>query len=103
MDELVILRGPDSQRVRARIEQKLRVTHEATPRVFVVSGEPGEIEALSRDPDVYFAEALSKDNAALPDLTGAERLFAEAWLKRREPKQPRGEGLNWGNKDFDAP
>jgi hypothetical protein len=100
MDELVILRGPDPQRVRARIEQKLRVTHEATPRVFVVDGEQREIEALSGDPEIGFGAALLQEGA---DLTPAERLFAEAWLKRREPKQPRGEGLNWGSKDFDAP
>src|SRR4051812_42500505 len=100
MDELVILRGPDPQRVRARIEQKLRVTHEATPRVFVVDGEQREIEALSGDPEIGFGAALLQGGA---DLTPAERLFAEAWLKRREPKQPRGEGLNWGSKDFDAP
>ena len=103
MDELVILRGPDPQRVRARIEQKLRITHEITLRVFVVDGEQREIEALSRDPDISFAGALLQEGTAPPDLTQAERLFAEAWLKRREPKQPRGEGLNWGNKDFDAP
>ena len=103
MDELVILRGPDLLRTRAKIEQKLRITHEITPRVFVVDGEQAEITALLGDPDIGFAEALLREGTAPPDLTQAERLFAEAWLKRREPKQPRGEGLNWGSKDFDAP
>lgn len=109
MEALLVLKASDPAQARREIEQRARVTQEASPRVIVVAGEDDAVRQLAQSGDVISEEVLSGDAPrATADLglTSAEQLFIRSWLERRRlerTKQRRGEGLNWGTKGFDAP
>jgi hypothetical protein len=108
MDALMILSGEAARGLRAEIERRVKIVQEVSPRVLAVSGDPVEIRRLADAPGVTSDEELAgpAGSAVREHLTAGERLFVDGWIERKagvERKRRPGEGLSWGERDFEAP
>ena len=109
MDELVILHGPRRNQARKSLAKSLRVVQEVSPYVVVVSEDESTISRFAQctGSSVWLASTLDSEDPALDsELTPAEHLFVDAWLRRLRPSETKrriGEGFNWGTHGFKGP
>lgn len=110
MDELLILHGPNRQKVRENLGRSLHVVQEVSPYVVIVSEDANTIKdfADKAKDTVWVASKLDLQDHALVDreLTPAEHLFVDAWRQRPKPSEIKnriGDGLSWSARGFKAP
>lgn len=106
MDEeaLVLMEPTGHEEVLARLAQRVTVTQSLLPRLAVIAGERADFAALREVPGVadVFEEELPERTRE--QLAADERLFADAWVARRRPKEPRiGDKLAWDAPGFTPP
>jgi hypothetical protein len=104
MEQLLILRVPETAELRKEIARKARVVQEGSDNLLVVEGSADAVNEAAQLPGVSTADTLAADIADA--LSPSEQIFLKAWYDRsnRGPKKNRiGEGLSWGTKGFKAP
>lgn len=78
------------------------VGHVASDRLGVVHADGATLERLRRRAGVV-AVGQVLPAAVTAQLDESERLFVDAWSLRAEPKERRGDGLNWDAAGFEPP
>jgi len=85
----------------AELRQHAVVLQWLPPRIAIVRVE-AKVPSLEAVPGTrWFLAGVPAEVSA--DFTPAERLFAEAWLSRRQAKTRPGEGLPWDAPGREAP
>ncbi|PWT86429.1 MAG: hypothetical protein C5B57_01110 [Blastocatellia bacterium] len=103
-DALVIAEESQADAVWSRIGESLSLTQRLPPRLAIVQGDRATLEAISKLPGVIAVYAADMPASALQQLNPTERIFAEAWILRRQPKLARpGDGLTWDAEGFQPP
>jgi hypothetical protein len=90
--------------------QREAVTRAAPPaqsvseRVFIARAGEGSADRIRAMPGVAMVLTGADADAALPGMSDAESLFAQAWLSRAgQVKQRPGEGLDWDTPPMQPP
>jgi len=103
-EALIILQRSLSADQRAAIARVATVRQAISDRVFVAEITGRRIEDLGATPGIARVVTGGEPVEALPEMTDAENLFAQAWLSsRREVKSRRGEGLDWDTPPMEPP
>ncbi|HEX5746849.1 MAG TPA: hypothetical protein VFZ09_11450 [Archangium sp.] len=89
--------------VLSRVAASLQVTQRLPPRLAIVRGTPGQLEALREQPGVAALCEGPVPPEVLEQLGPTEQLFAKAWETGRQPKSRPGEGLPWDAPGFQPP
>ncbi|PWT86428.1 MAG: hypothetical protein C5B57_01105 [Blastocatellia bacterium] len=103
-EALVIAEESQADAVWSRIGESFSLTQRLPPRLAIVQGDRAALEAISKAPGVIGVYAADVPDSVLQQLNPSERIFAEAWILRREPKIARpGDGLPWDGDGFQPP
>lgn len=103
-EALVIAEASRADDTLSRVGQLVTLTQRLPPRLAIVRGERGALEAVSRLPGVLLVAEGAVPESALRQLNPTERIFAEAWTVGRRSKSFRpGDGLSWDAPGFQAP
>jgi hypothetical protein len=100
---LVVVEESQADTVLPRVNQLVQVTQRLPPRLAIVQGEKGQLEAVSKLPGVVSVSEGSVPDSVLKGLNPTERIFADAWVLSRKPKVRPGEGLPWDAEGFQPP
>ncbi|XXF76507.1 hypothetical protein P2318_26130 [Myxococcaceae bacterium GXIMD 01537] len=103
-EALVIVESSQADETLARVGQRVTLTQRLPPRLAIVRGERGDLDAVSHLPGVITVSEGAVPEPVLRRLSPTEQTFAEAWALGRQPKTARpGEGLPWDAPGFEPP
>jgi hypothetical protein len=102
-EALVIVDEARAEDALSRVGQLVRVAQRLPPRLAIVRGEPGALDAVRSLPGVLAVSEGAVPEDVSQQLNPTEQLFADAWALGRKPKSRPGEGLSWDARGFPPP
>jgi len=104
MQEILLLLDPNRAKDILGGAGNLHVIQQLPPRLAVVQTDADGVAALRAAPGVAAIVEDVVPDAVSRQLTPTERMFTDAWVVSRQPKQNRrGDKLPWDSEGFQPP